>query len=428
MYNIFAIRSEIAQILQIKVQSRQKAETGIRTGAALRGAAELKDGILNLPIKGPLSADDSFWVEFFGGVSYASIREALELAADDSEVKAIALTFDSPGGDVSGCGELAEYIKHYSANVKPVYAYVTGEACSAAYWLASATRKIVAHKSTMVGCIGTMVAIPQEEHPSKIIVSNLSPLKYPDTATEGGVAQIREKLDYSTELFVAGVAANRGTNPADVLAHYGQGDVVMAIPAEGRGMIDAVGNYTDFLRVVRDDMTAIKPVTNKLGSVTAKRNGKNKMRGRKMGRFKSEFVLVDSDAAGELPVVEVSVDVIKEQFPDIANALIEEGKTAANTENETIDEAAAEANMENPEEKELVAQLRGRKIEATAFYRELAKAKGRFVAQVKEQDPAALLRKKREEDGEELEGLTTGGEPQKRSGVAAQLQTIRKRR
>jgi len=73
----------------------------------------------------------------------------------DPNCEGVVLDIDSGGGQVSGTPEFHDFIKNYS---KPVVAYTDGMMCSAAYYIGSAAKHIVANKrADAIGSIGTMI-------------------------------------------------------------------------------------------------------------------------------------------------------------------------------------------------------------------------------------------------------------------------------
>ena len=70
-------------------------------------------------------------------------------------VRTVDLVIDSPGGSVLGLPETADVI-HPANRVKPVRAFVTGIAASAAYWLASQASTITLTPSGEVGSVGVL--------------------------------------------------------------------------------------------------------------------------------------------------------------------------------------------------------------------------------------------------------------------------------
>ena len=103
-------------------------------------------------VYGPLEQHDGGWCD-----SYDAIKTRVAEAAADAEAHNVVLRLDSPGGDAAGCFDLARNIQKICADAgKPLYAYVEGKACSAAYALASAASAIIIGDSALVGSIGVI--------------------------------------------------------------------------------------------------------------------------------------------------------------------------------------------------------------------------------------------------------------------------------
>lgn len=91
----------------------------------------------------------------FAETSYASIRQSVKRQLADPTVRTIDLLIDSPGGSVLGLPETADAI-HAANKQKPVRAFVTGIAASAAYWLASQASTVTLTPSGEVGSVGVL--------------------------------------------------------------------------------------------------------------------------------------------------------------------------------------------------------------------------------------------------------------------------------
>lgn len=89
-------------------------------------------------------------------IGYNDLAADLEDALAKSEVHAIALVLDSPGGEVSGAFELAERI-YAARGRKPIVAVADGMAASAAYLAASAADEVVLSATSYVGSIGVVM-------------------------------------------------------------------------------------------------------------------------------------------------------------------------------------------------------------------------------------------------------------------------------
>jgi len=123
---------------------------------------EIEDGIAVISIKGSLTSVDNWWNSFMGITSYNEIRNAIVLAVNDESVTRIMLDIDSGGGHASGVAELAEFIKK-AIDHKPIDAYVSGTAFSAAYWIASAASTISGTKMAEAGSIGVIAIVQTYE-------------------------------------------------------------------------------------------------------------------------------------------------------------------------------------------------------------------------------------------------------------------------
>ena len=114
------------------------------------------DGTAIRPIVGTLINRGS-WIDAMSGVeAYDKIKRDVTLAADDRDVMAIVLDFDSPGGEAVGAFEAADAIRE-AARRKPVIAHVTGVCASAGYALASACSRIIVSQSSIIGSIGVVL-------------------------------------------------------------------------------------------------------------------------------------------------------------------------------------------------------------------------------------------------------------------------------
>ena len=89
-------------------------------------------------------------------IGYNDLAADMEDALAKSDVHAIALVMDSPGGEVSGAFELAERI-YAARGSKPIVAVADGMAASAAYLAASAADEVVLSATSYVGSIGVVM-------------------------------------------------------------------------------------------------------------------------------------------------------------------------------------------------------------------------------------------------------------------------------
>src|SRR5437764_14915904 len=103
--------------------------------------AEVVDGIMRIPIGGPLGWGLGKFEKGSGAVDYQDIIDDLDRMETDPNCRAAILDFDSPGGMVQGIRAVTQRVLMCD---KTVYAFTTGQMCSAAYWMGSACDKIFA--------------------------------------------------------------------------------------------------------------------------------------------------------------------------------------------------------------------------------------------------------------------------------------------
>jgi signal peptide peptidase SppA len=106
-----------------------------------------------IPVEGVIGRKYSSSLHSSGVTSVDVLQRLIESATADPRVSALVLSIDSPGGLARGVPEAARAVSAANTS-KPVIAYVDGQACSAAYWIASQASAIYATESASVGSIG----------------------------------------------------------------------------------------------------------------------------------------------------------------------------------------------------------------------------------------------------------------------------------
>jgi signal peptide peptidase SppA len=174
---------------------------------------------------------------------YDTIHKVLDIVEADPSITSVILDLDSPGGALKGCQRTARRINKYT---KPITAYISGEACSAAYWLAAACKGgIIAEPTAIVGSIGVIATIAEMKEdtlPVKLtkVISSQTPYKTMSPSTDEGKELLQELVDMQAEIFISDVAKYRNTIIANVIENYGAGKTFIASRALERGMIDSI--------------------------------------------------------------------------------------------------------------------------------------------------------------------------------------------
>jgi ClpP class serine protease len=260
--------------LMLSIAARENLDVAAveaQLGRKLEHTYEVRErnGVAILPVVGPIFRYANLFSQISGGASVQLLAQDFNAALNNPDVRAILLNIDSPGGEANGIGEFADMV-YAARGRKPITAYVGGYACSAAYWIASAADEIVASDSAVLGSIGTIAAIPDPsvEHEGEVIfVSSQSPRKHADPTTEAGASDIQAILDAMTDVFMAGVARNRGVSAETVASSYGRGGVFVGGAAVTAGLADRLGAFEQTLagmgrgEETRVDLTAKAPRT-----------------------------------------------------------------------------------------------------------------------------------------------------------------------
>lgn len=208
-----------------------------------------------------------------------SIIDALTLAFDSADAKAVILSIDSPGGSPVQADEVYREVRRLRKlhPAVPVYAVIGDTGASGAYYIAVAADKIFVNPSSLVGSIG--VIMPGFGVPNlmqKLGVEDrtmtagahknlLSPTRVIDPVEREHVQGV---LDAVHRNFIAAVKAGRGArlsqNPELFSGYFWSGDQAIAL-----GLADAVGSVASVARdvVKQDTLVDYTQVPNPLDSV-----------------------------------------------------------------------------------------------------------------------------------------------------------------
>lgn len=214
-------------------------------------AVTIRDGVATIPVRGSLFRYANIFARISGATSYQDLATDLRTAVDDPSVRAILLAIDSPGGEVNGCAETAGLIRELGAR-KPIDGYIGGTGASAAYWIASACRRVYAANTAMVGSIGTIWGMEEVTHKDikvkeYVLVSSQSPKKNIDIRTAEGQADLQIMLDALADVFIDTVAEYRGVTREKVLSDFGQGGMFVGQAAVDAGLVDGISTYEELL-------------------------------------------------------------------------------------------------------------------------------------------------------------------------------------
>jgi signal peptide peptidase SppA len=203
-----------------------------------------------IPVSGVMMKKPSSFGE---SCSTIKIERALRVAASSPSCQKIVMIFDSPGGQVTGTAELADAV-NMARKKKEVVAFVDGECCSAAYWVASQCQQIVASPYSSVGSIGVYTvlydtsAAAEAEGVQPILISSggikgqgVDGLPISEELTDEVRAMVMEHFDR----FTAAVASGRSM-AMDAVLSVADGRVWSSEKANEHGLVDKISTFDEF--------------------------------------------------------------------------------------------------------------------------------------------------------------------------------------
>ncbi len=241
------IASHLATVDAVSLGSTGSDEYAYRT--------RVTDGVAVIDLQGTLMKHAS---SFGGGTSTVLARKAIAKASNDPDIRSIVLNIDSPGGTVNGTKELADAVQNARKN-KPVYASVTDLCASAAYWVASQCDSVYASEMSLVGSIGTYMAISDYSGMAamkglKTHVVRAGAFKGAATPgteiTADHLADFQRLIDDRNEHFLKAVETGRSMT-RDHLSSIADGRVHPVADAKKLGLIDGVATLDEVVAKAR---------------------------------------------------------------------------------------------------------------------------------------------------------------------------------
>ncbi|AEF97040.1 signal peptide peptidase SppA [Methanotorris igneus] len=216
-----------------------------------------RGNIAVINIEGPivLKSEDSglFGHRKMGALDYIDL---LDRAEKDSNIKAILLKINSPGGEVIASEKLARKVKEV-AKKKPVVAYIETIGASGAYMVACPADYIIAEKHSIVGSIGVRMDVLHYYGLMKKLGINVTVIKagkYKDIAspyrpmTEEEREYLEKMINETYMDFVIWVAENRNLTINETLK-IANGKIYMGSDAKKVGLVDEVGTEEDAINI-----------------------------------------------------------------------------------------------------------------------------------------------------------------------------------
>lgn len=221
-------------------------------GSSLGGA----DGVSNGDIS-YISGDTVAIIEINSTIQYdgttnspEGLKEQLDKAEENNQIKAVVLRIDSGGGTATAGEEMSLYVKEFS---KPVVVSSASVNASAAYEISSQSDYIYTAKTTAIGSIGTALSITDLSglyEKLGIGIENITSSDSKDSGygnralTDEERAYYQEMVDEINETFIETVAEGRGMDVEEV-RKLATGLTFTGMDAVENGLADEIGTLED---------------------------------------------------------------------------------------------------------------------------------------------------------------------------------------
>lgn len=223
------------------------------------GVGAAHGNVARIPINGVILSGES---QSYLTEPVAPAKELIDFikkADARPELRAIVLDISSPGGSAVASQMVADAVAN--AN-KTVYAFIREQGTSGAYWVASASDKIIAHELSATGSIGVISSYLEFSgllQDYNVTYQRLVAGKYKDIGTpfrkltpeEEQILQ--KKLDVIHDAFITAVAENRHL-PKEKVTALATGMFYLGKEAKEMGLVDELGDEESVTALLKKDL------------------------------------------------------------------------------------------------------------------------------------------------------------------------------
>ncbi|MFM6945556.1 MAG: signal peptide peptidase SppA [Flavobacteriales bacterium] len=194
------------------------------------------------------------------GVSSAALGKLLRTVRTDTDVKAVVLRINSPGGSALASEEIWKEVE-LTAQKKPLYVSMGDFAASGGYYIATPAKKIFAQATTITGSIGVFGVLPNASN----FLKNKLGITTDEVRTHqhGGLSLVRPlsavefsimqaEIDEVYDLFLSRVSKGRKLSKTQV-HRIARGRVWTGASAKQIGLVDEIGGLSAAIRAAQKD-------------------------------------------------------------------------------------------------------------------------------------------------------------------------------
>ena len=199
-----------------------------------------RDKIALVELKGTILSADKFSIQ-------------LKKYRERSDIKALVLRINTPGGGVAASQEIYESVKRFRDSGKPVVASIASMGASGGYYAAIGASKIMANPGSITASIGVIASFPVVHgllEMLKIEYKTMKTGQYKDTGspfrdfTEADSLEMARLIDDLYNQFLDAIVAERGIEK-NHLKKIADGRILTGLQAFKAGLIDTLGTRED---------------------------------------------------------------------------------------------------------------------------------------------------------------------------------------
>src|SRR5919106_2140821 len=207
-----------------------------------------------VPVEGTIAPADNTLGGTQPTTTPEGLADALRQAGQDTNVVAVVLEVNSPGGGVTASDEMHQSILDFRENTsKPVVISMGDTAASGGYYIATAADRIFAHETTLTGSLGVIIPLNNyaeaaDKYGIKQVVIKSGKYKDIGSAFREMTPEERDILqsfvDHLYAQFVDVISEGRDI-PKDRVREIADGRVYSGLQAKKLGLIDSFGGLDE---------------------------------------------------------------------------------------------------------------------------------------------------------------------------------------
>jgi protease-4 len=207
-----------------------------------------------VPVEGTIAPADNTLGGTQPTTTPEGLTDALRQAGQDTNVVAVVLEINSPGGGVTASDEMHQSILDFEENTgKPVVVSMGDTAASGGYYISTAADRIFAHETTLTGSLGVIILLPNfaeaaDKYGIKRVVIKSGKYKDMGSAFREMTPDEREIfqsiVDDLYSEFVEVISEGRGI-PEERVREIADGRIYSGVQAKKLGLVDSLGELDD---------------------------------------------------------------------------------------------------------------------------------------------------------------------------------------